>query len=353
MLVPLFAQSEDDFEIKQNADNTVTITGYKGTIKEIIIPDTLYGLKVAIIGDKAFEKKGIVSVTIPETVTTIQERAFFSNEQLSRVILKDGLKNIESYAFSGSGLTEIIIPDSVTNIKFHAFAPDIDRGERGVLTNVILGKGLQTIEGSAFSYNQIVELNLPSSLTTIKDDAFSHNIIKNITFSTGLKTVGVHAFSNNYIVELNLPSSLATIEAYAFSENQIVELNLPSSLKVIGAGAFLNNELQSVTIPNGVISIDNYFAASWMGAFAGNPITAIVIPVSLAGNGKIKQYTPHGEDSAAFGKINGSIITSITIPVEMNENTLRGNFEESFVNFWISQNREGGTYVKRGPIWSK
>jgi hypothetical protein len=37
----------------------------------------------------------------------------------------------------------------------------------------------------------------------------------------------------------------------------------------------------------------------------------------------------------------------------MNENTLRGIFEVAFVNFWISQNKAGGTYVKRGPIWVK
>ena len=46
-------------------------------------------------------------------------------------------------------------------------------------------------------------------------------------------------------------------------------------------------------------------------------------------------------------------ITRITIPAAMDERNLIGGFEDTFINFWKSQNKAGGTYVKRGPIWSK
>ena len=36
-----------------------------------------------------------------------------------------------------------------------------------------------------------------------------------------------------------------------------------------------------------------------------------------------------------------------------NYGTERSGFEEGFVNFYLSQNRAAGTYVKRGPIWTR
>ena len=46
-------------------------------------------------------------------------------------------------------------------------------------------------------------------------------------------------------------------------------------------------------------------------------------------------------------------IPLITLPANMNEEVLRNNFETNFVNFWISQNRAAGSYIKRGQIWTR
>jgi len=132
---------------------------------------------------------------------------------------------------------------------------------------------------------------------------------------------------------------------------------LPSSLKTIEAGAFSNNQIHSVIIPNGVTEIDNFDQSSnyslFHGAFANNPITTIVIPTSLAnGNIGTESSTSRGY-SGSFGQKDRNIITRISIPARMNEDTIKGIFEEAFFNFWINQDRAGGTYIKRGPIWSK
>jgi len=333
IFVPLYAQSENDFEVKQNSDNTLTITGYNGTMKNLVIPNTLYGLKVTVIGESAFINKGLTSVVIPDTVITIEnaERIFVSgynrtkgafreNEKLTTVIFGNGLKTIGDYAFYGcSQLSEINIPNSVTRIGNYSLC---DVG----LKKVSFGTGLQTIGSSAFAGNEIVELNLPSSLKEIETEAFRWSKIQKVTFGTGLQTIG----------------------AGAFKGNQITELNLPSSLREIGGGAFAGNLLQSVMLPNGITSISNYVGyMNWQGAFENNPLTTVAIPASLA-NGGIDSYS-----SPTFGNIKNSTITRITIPARMGEDTLRGNFEEAFVNFWINQNKAGGTYVKRGPIWTK
>jgi hypothetical protein len=327
MFFPLHAQSENDFEVKQNADNTLTIIGYNGTEKNVLIPDTLYGLKVTIIGKSAFQNKGLNSVVIPDTVTSIEDGttvysfgratgAFSNNDQLTKVVLGNSLRTIGNSAFASNQIVEIIIPNSVINIGEDAF-----RATK--LTKITFGTGLQAISRSAFMSNEISELDLPSSLIGIGERAFQSTKIAKVTFGTGLQTIGSEAFRNNLITELNLSSSL----------------------KFIGGAAFANNQIQSIIIPNSVIVISSSVGgSSWIGAFASNPLTTVVIPASLAN----EVLTPQ-----SFGSITNNTITSITIPARMSEATLKGVFEEAFVNFWINQNRASGTYIKRGSIWAK
>lgn len=67
---------------------------------------------------------------IPNTVTSIEERAFANNTNLVDVILSDNLETIGNEAFSGCGIHSIVIPNSVSNIGYSAFA------ENRNLTNV-------------------------------------------------------------------------------------------------------------------------------------------------------------------------------------------------------------------------
>jgi hypothetical protein len=46
----------------------------------------------------------------------------------------------------------------------------------------------------------------------------------------------------------------------------------------------------------------------------------------------------------------GTPITRITLPANVNEKNME-QFDKSLVNFWKSQNKKAGTYVKDGPIW--
>ena len=77
----------------------VTITGYTGPGGAVIIPSTVNGYPVTIIGRSAFLYcSSVTNMTIPNTVN-----------------------NIDDQAFTASGLTSITIPDSVTNIGQAAF----------------------------------------------------------------------------------------------------------------------------------------------------------------------------------------------------------------------------------------
>ena len=65
----------------------------------------------------------MTSITIPDSVTSIRNPAFYNCAGLTSITIPDGVTSIGSNAFTGcDGLTSITIPDSVTSIGGHAFS---------------------------------------------------------------------------------------------------------------------------------------------------------------------------------------------------------------------------------------
>jgi hypothetical protein len=55
-----------------STNNVITITGYTGSNRTVVVPKKISGLPVAIIGTSAFANlTNLTSVTLPDTVTTI------------------------------------------------------------------------------------------------------------------------------------------------------------------------------------------------------------------------------------------------------------------------------------------
>jgi hypothetical protein len=72
---------EKDFTVEiLKESNSVRITKYAGTNTELRIPPRLGDRPVPEIGEKAFVKKGLVSVVIPESIIFIGNQAFADNQ---------------------------------------------------------------------------------------------------------------------------------------------------------------------------------------------------------------------------------------------------------------------------------
>jgi hypothetical protein len=73
------------------------------------------------IGKSAFRNSALVSVVIPNSVTSIGDYSFEFSKKLTSVLIPDSVTNIGDSAFGFSAITSVVIPNSVIGIGGSAF----------------------------------------------------------------------------------------------------------------------------------------------------------------------------------------------------------------------------------------
>ena len=135
---------EGDF-VWAKIDGVNTLCAYLGNDTELTLPENYNGEKY-VIGDYAFYNySDLTSVTIPNSVTSIEWSAFGGCSSLTSVTIPNSVTNIGWWAFSDcDNLTSITIPNSVTSIGEGAFE------NCSGLTSVTIGNGVTSIGEGAF-----------------------------------------------------------------------------------------------------------------------------------------------------------------------------------------------------------
>ncbi|MCL2376174.1 MAG: leucine-rich repeat domain-containing protein, partial [Defluviitaleaceae bacterium] len=78
----------------------VTITRYTGSATDLIIPDTINGLPVRIIGASAFFNAApLTNIVIPDSVTRIERGAFGGHFPITSIVLSNEVVYIGDGAF--------------------------------------------------------------------------------------------------------------------------------------------------------------------------------------------------------------------------------------------------------------
>jgi hypothetical protein len=217
-------------------NGTVAITGYTGPDGDVIIPGTLDGFPVASIGDSAFKGRGVISVTIPDSVTRIGKSAFSSCHSLSNVVMPESA-SIGDWAFARCySLTEITIPGSVTRIGEGMFAWCIG------LTNITLSDSVTSIDDWAFfGCARLAEVALGNSVTEIEDWAFSQCYsLTSITIPDSVTRIGEYAFSSCYsLTNVIVGNGVTSIEdrAFVYCYN-LISVTIGESVTSLGDWAF-------------------------------------------------------------------------------------------------------------------
>ena len=111
---------------------------------------------------------GLTSLTIPNSVTSIESGTFSWCSGLTSVTIPNSVTYIGSQAFLGcSGLTSVTIPNSVTSIVSETFFGCYS------LTSLSIPNSVTTIENSAFAdCSGLTSVTIPNSVTYIGSQAF-------------------------------------------------------------------------------------------------------------------------------------------------------------------------------------
>jgi hypothetical protein len=171
-------------------DGKAVIMEYKGTGGNVEIPVALGGHPVVKIEEGAFQKKGLTSIVIPDSIIRIGDGAFAFNHDLTWAIIGQSVTIIGNYAFTENRLSELRIPDHVINIGEGAF-------NNNALEHIEIGSGVESIGSYAFMGNQLTSIMIPRSVTSMGSSAFMQNELASVTISNPAMSIGETQFTAN------------------------------------------------------------------------------------------------------------------------------------------------------------
>ena len=157
----------------------------------------------------------LTSMTIPNSVTSIGEGAFYICTSLTSVTIGNSVTSIGKGAFKDcSSLTSVIIPNSVTSIGDAAF------GGCSSLTSVTIGESVTSIGESTFEgCSSLTSVTISNSVTSIGEKTFYNcSSLTSVTIPNSVKTIGTSAFEGCVrLGKISLGTGLEEIAANAFA----------------------------------------------------------------------------------------------------------------------------------------
>lgn len=182
------------------------------TVKNIHIGST-----VTSIGEKLFrDNTNLTSITFEEGIQEIKKEGL-QNTHITEISIPSSMLSLDIDAFHSSKLVDVTVPGTVKYIGPSAFR-DID-----TLQRLYISDGVETIEDSfCFDSGDSVSslsVRIPSYITEIKHDAFNGcEKLKNFIIPSACTTIGNVAFyyCSNYTPDLVVPSTVTSIGNNAF-----------------------------------------------------------------------------------------------------------------------------------------
>ena len=265
-------------------------------------------LKGVLLGTEP--QNAITAITLPSTLTTIEEYAFYGHTAVKLVLIPKAVQSIGASAFGQTGIGALTFEDDSKLITIGAGAFDITKiktiqAPRFTLTKnadnttytLAVAEGVTTVAKGEFSSREstggstpitlntrlkgallgaepqkvITAITLPSTLETIEDYGFfRHSYMQGtLTIPSKVQNIGRYAFKfighlnkSSLVIAFADDSQLTVIKDSAFEFNNISGLTLPEQLETIGDFAFANSfstqeKISSFTIPTKVTEIGN------------------------------------------------------------------------------------------------
>ena len=284
---------------KGSYENGVVTINTEGTLKDFLGDDYLEITSLKIVGP--INGSDIYNLRRMLAASSFKDgnTGKLTNLDLSEAILVEGGKYLDRYiSISGdecfssdnmigcdmfercTNLQNIILPKGITSIEESAF------NKCKSLESITIGEGVTAIKQYAFyECESLASINIPNSVTTIGTWAFNGcKNLKEVTIGNGVMSIGKEAFSytnvesvyiedlsawcriefnditsnprgklylnNEVLTELVVPNDVTEIKGFAFYSNKsLTKVSLGNNVKSIGKKAFYScNSLVSIEL---------------------------------------------------------------------------------------------------------
>lgn len=290
---------------------------YKGEIKDfdLVIREGTTEIGASFLSSYRSYAYYLKSVQLPSTLKRIGGGAFSSASQLTSITLPEGLEEIADRAFSGcTGIESLQLPSTLKVIGDRAF----EKMEK--LTTIVLPEALESIGSQAFDGCKLGgEITIPAGVKYLGDNAignstWSGNNIWQIRYNAvnaehdtassifdaerviigaGVQKIPDHAFESSSFKKITFEERTYDAELVigdrSFSYTKITEIRLPKGKIEIGGAAFYGSQLASFSTLGVVTKINDYVSAGYNGfgvgsvegAFEMTELTEFVVPDGL------------------------------------------------------------------------
>ena len=271
---------DNDFSYVISTDGkTAYVEAYRGTAKEVTIPEKIQGAVITGIGNDAFNTEhhtdyntAITKVTIPNTVTSIGDSAFINCTKLESISFPTALKTIGAYAFYNcDSLTNVVVPEGVTSIGEYAFA-DCDK-----LASITLPKSLKTLGTNALTadpalkdifyqsgqqdWRELEYYGYNSEKTTVHFAEDASPLRWVVEDGKAIVIDCLETAAGDLVIPDTLDGAPVTEIRYNafYGCNKLTSVTIPEGVTTIGSYAFNNcTSLTSVTLPKSLNMVEGY-----------------------------------------------------------------------------------------------
>lgn len=319
------------------------------------------------VNDKAFVGALFTKVILDDCVTSLGQECFMDCTELKEVVLSKGLTSIPYCAFQNTAIESIIIPNTITVLEEGAFY------QCGKLKHISLPDSVDVIGQAAFAdCTSLTEIQMPTNMSSIGESAFSGctSLIECIIPEgvTSIEEKLFHGCVN--LKSLSLPSTLISLSGAFYNCGKLTRLNLTDIniwLRLIpknvsgflggqhpfsdspGGDIYVNGELLTdLVIPNNILKINGYLfqnCTSLRSLTIGSRVTEIG-DSAFNGCRNLSSIT-FSKSTTKYGNyaFYDTGITEITITPNMaNANTGKGLFK-SCINLSKVIIQEGVTMI--------
>ena len=282
-----------------------TVSGHTDALQDsVIIPDKIKSgdvdYAVTSIGGYAFRGSGITGITLPESVTSIGDGAFWRCESLA----------------------SITIPESVTSIGRNAFCNCSNLG------TVVFAEGskLESIGAHAFRETGITSITIPESVTNIGESAFfGCKNLGTVTFAEGskLESIGKSVFWGTGITSIILPEAITVLSESLFDScGNLKEVSIPSTVGEIQSAAFFNcNSLEKIYFGG---TMSQWVAITGDGKPEITPILSVYAPAgkTLSYNGEEQTGVEADTRYTLSGTVSAKAVGSYQATATLNDGSI-------------------------------